>query len=294
MANWIFQGNPNRFEVMALLEAQEPIDAWSITRHIGDLKPGDRAALWVSGAKAGIYVLGVVTAPPFEEVAGDGWPEDDQGSVMTFASVLLDDFLTDPITKAELAADARFAAARIITQPQAGNPFLTTDEHWAAIEDLRRTRMVGGGERRRGHACTTASPTTGRRSWRATTSDPTFSMIKAQFGDAVLSKSDTGQANEVLAKVLAHNIASLSGRSTNSGSTYRSPTAQPRLSGWRSTPSLGGSSEPEPTGQGVRAGGSDGGYPMNRSAPTPRAIVRPCQARLRCGYRSSSLIPLPL
>lgn len=31
-------------------------------------------------------------------------------------------------------------------------------------------------------------------------------MIKAKFGDAVLSKSDTGQMNEVLAKVLAHNI----------------------------------------------------------------------------------------
>lgn len=36
--------------------------------------------------------------------------------------------------------------------------------------------------------------------------ETTFSMIKTKFGDAVLSKSDTGQANEVLAKVLAHNI----------------------------------------------------------------------------------------
>ncbi len=33
-----------------------------------------------------------------------------------------------------------------------------------------------------------------------------FSMIKSKFGDAVLSKSDTGQMNEALAKVLAHNI----------------------------------------------------------------------------------------
>jgi hypothetical protein len=36
--------------------------------------------------------------------------------------------------------------------------------------------------------------------------ETTFSMIKAKFGDALLSKSDTGQMNEVLAKVLAHNI----------------------------------------------------------------------------------------
>lgn len=36
--------------------------------------------------------------------------------------------------------------------------------------------------------------------------ETTFSMIKGKFGDALLSKSDTGQMNEVLAKVLAHNI----------------------------------------------------------------------------------------
>jgi len=33
-----------------------------------------------------------------------------------------------------------------------------------------------------------------------------FSMVKGKFGDSVLSDSDTGQQNEVLAKVLAHNI----------------------------------------------------------------------------------------
>lgn len=33
-----------------------------------------------------------------------------------------------------------------------------------------------------------------------------FSMIKGKFGDAVLSKSPTGQRNEVLCKVLAHNV----------------------------------------------------------------------------------------
>jgi transposase len=33
-----------------------------------------------------------------------------------------------------------------------------------------------------------------------------FSMIKGKFGDAILSKSPTGMANEVLAKVLCHNV----------------------------------------------------------------------------------------
>jgi transposase len=36
--------------------------------------------------------------------------------------------------------------------------------------------------------------------------ESTFSMIKAKFGDAVRSKTDTAMANEVLCKVLCHNL----------------------------------------------------------------------------------------
>jgi transposase len=36
-----------------------------------------------------------------------------------------------------------------------------------------------------------------------------FSMIKVKFGSALRSKSDTGQINEALCKVLAHNICVL-------------------------------------------------------------------------------------
>ena len=36
-----------------------------------------------------------------------------------------------------------------------------------------------------------------------------FSMIKGKFGDSVRSKTDVGQVNEVLCKVLCHNICVL-------------------------------------------------------------------------------------
>src|SRR5207245_1963530 len=36
--------------------------------------------------------------------------------------------------------------------------------------------------------------------------ESTFSMIKSEFGDSVMSKSPVGQQNKILAKVLAHNV----------------------------------------------------------------------------------------
>jgi transposase len=36
-----------------------------------------------------------------------------------------------------------------------------------------------------------------------------FSMIKGKFGERLRSKSATGQVNEVLCKVLAHNVCCL-------------------------------------------------------------------------------------
>jgi transposase len=39
--------------------------------------------------------------------------------------------------------------------------------------------------------------------------ESTFSMVKAKFGDSVRSKTDTAMRNEVLAKILAHNICCL-------------------------------------------------------------------------------------
>ena len=39
--------------------------------------------------------------------------------------------------------------------------------------------------------------------------ESTFSMVKAKFGDAVRSKTDVAMANEVLCKILCHNICCL-------------------------------------------------------------------------------------
>jgi hypothetical protein len=141
-SNWIFQGNPTRSNVMALIGEGEPIRSWSIARHFGELRAGDNAALWVSGRNAGVYALGAVTGVPYEDVTGEGWAAADRGRLMTFVPLVLDEFLAgNPISKQELAVDPRFRRARILVAPRAGNPFATSDVEWSAIEDRCRERL---------------------------------------------------------------------------------------------------------------------------------------------------------
>ena len=44
---------------------------------------------------------------------------------------------------------------------------------------------------------------------RRSNAETYFSMIKGKFGDSVRSKSDTGQINEMLLKILCHNLCVL-------------------------------------------------------------------------------------
>jgi transposase len=53
--------------------------------------------------------------------------------------------------------------------------------------------------------------------------ESTLSAIKRKFGDSVMSKTDTAMANEVLCKILCHNLTCLI--------QSRRPLASPRLSG---------------------------------------------------------------
>jgi hypothetical protein len=87
--------------------------------------------------------LGTVTGAVEDVFGGDVDPywtrrEDAEAVRMRLPLRLTEVFLDDPITREELRHDPRFAAAAILSQPFAGNPFLLSDEEWAAILDHHR------------------------------------------------------------------------------------------------------------------------------------------------------------
>jgi EVE domain len=135
---WIFQANPERYNIFSPLANNKPITRWAIERHKDDVERGDRAVLWVGGKNApGIYAIGSVTGLPVEAVVDDpGWlRHEDHGVLKWFCPVEFDTVLDPPIDRSDLKADPRFERSRILNQPFAANPFLVSDEEWSAISD---------------------------------------------------------------------------------------------------------------------------------------------------------------
>jgi hypothetical protein len=62
-AQWIFQANPTRFDIVGALEALDTI-AWRVPQHTGSVAAGDIVVIWRSGPEAGIVGLGRVVADP--------------------------------------------------------------------------------------------------------------------------------------------------------------------------------------------------------------------------------------
>jgi hypothetical protein len=68
MQTWIFQGNPDRYDIDACLAARPAELLWLVSRYDADISVGDRVYLWrnqgANDAIAGIVAEGIVTAAP--------------------------------------------------------------------------------------------------------------------------------------------------------------------------------------------------------------------------------------
>jgi hypothetical protein len=119
---WLVQCNPRRTDILATARTALP-DAWCVRRHTKEIRRGDRIVLWMSGARAGVYALGEVTADvrPVVPLAGEDHRHR-PSPVMTASLDLFVDLFDRPVPRTELQADRRFADESILRQPFAANP----------------------------------------------------------------------------------------------------------------------------------------------------------------------------
>jgi hypothetical protein len=96
MRDWIFQANPDRYDLVAAAEAGIS-ERWSMKVHRQTVAVGDRVWFLVAGSHAGIYVVGTVASLPYEI------PEDD-GFGTWKVDVSYDSFVDPPLLRSELLA----------------------------------------------------------------------------------------------------------------------------------------------------------------------------------------------
>ncbi len=65
MRTWIFQGNPEVFDIEGYLAASSGLITWTVARYANQISPGDCAYIWQSGGKdAGIVAEGTIAESP--------------------------------------------------------------------------------------------------------------------------------------------------------------------------------------------------------------------------------------
>jgi EVE domain len=61
---WIFQGNPDYFDIDDYLATQPSRFVWLVTRYASDMQPGDRVFIYRTGSDAGVIAEGEIIGAP--------------------------------------------------------------------------------------------------------------------------------------------------------------------------------------------------------------------------------------
>ena len=145
IAAWIFKARPDMWDVEDWLRSGEPAGSWRMADgpRVALVAPGQRCFLWVTGPAGGrptpgIWAWGTVTGEVFDQT-GDmddpRWTDRAaQRQERPFAPVELT-VLSEPIPRAELRLDPRFAGCEILRAPRVGNPVVVSPGELEALDE---------------------------------------------------------------------------------------------------------------------------------------------------------------
>jgi EVE domain len=138
--HWIFQGNPDQFDVDGYVRGRQEI-RWSVRQHKDRIRVGDKVLIWKSGVTGGVIADCSVIAPPSVEIPEDApelWKEktDDQTREMRCRLRVEDSFVDTPIARA--AIRAVLPELSIVRAPQ-GTNFEIAQAEYAKIMNLKKS-----------------------------------------------------------------------------------------------------------------------------------------------------------
>ena len=139
---WIFQGNPNRYDILNALSDKEIGNRihWLVRQNRNRIHKGHLVLLWMSGRDSGIYALARVECEPLPMAEGDPekkyWLEDEEPALLMRVRLsVVRRFVNSPILKTTLLKIPELSNLSILRQFQ-GTNFPVRDSEWEIIAQL--------------------------------------------------------------------------------------------------------------------------------------------------------------
>lgn len=140
---WIFQANPQRYDIMNALSDDEIGNDmhWLVNQHTTEISKGHIGIIWLSGREAGIYAITeIVTDPKIigePEAERKYWTDsaDKEGEKLRVKMKIVRNLLNSPLTKETIKNTNGLHNLSILRQPR-GTNFPVTPDEWFKIKEL--------------------------------------------------------------------------------------------------------------------------------------------------------------
>ena len=143
LKQWVFQFNPAIYGWFDRMKENRETEQWLTSQYAGDIREGDKVAIWASGEKAGMYAIGeIITNPgkrPLITEQEKYWTNKEDISkfrekdsvIIKYLKLIIDrPLLEDACNKDPILSDMA-----VLKQPQ-GTNFPLTKKQWNRILEL--------------------------------------------------------------------------------------------------------------------------------------------------------------
>ena len=139
---WIFQGNPDRYDVLNALSDKEIGNSihWLVNQHKQKIKKGHIALIWMSGKEAGIYAIARIETNPRQLAESPAekkyWTGNEERDVANRVRLtVIRRLINNPILKEKLLKIPELSQLSIFRQFQ-GTNFPVKESEWQIISQL--------------------------------------------------------------------------------------------------------------------------------------------------------------
>lgn len=138
---WIFQANPNRYDILNALADNEIGEEkhWLVNQYKREISKGDIGLIWLSGKEGGIYAIAEIISNPEKTVPSEKeekyWidSDDKNKSKLRVKMIIKFNLLNNPIKKEDLRKTVGLESLSIFKQSQ-GTNFRVTKSEWEIIK----------------------------------------------------------------------------------------------------------------------------------------------------------------